>query len=93
MSRFFRCGRSGGFGAELADSGPVRISILSQVEADGADGARVRRELSAQASATDGTSTSRSECASTGALEGLIIATVLERIAATERRHQLGDPA
>ena len=82
MSHFFRCGRSGGFGTELAEAGPIRISILSRVQAEGADGARIRTEASAQASATDGTSTRRSECASTGALEGLIVAMVEERLAA-----------
>jgi len=80
MSRFFRCGRSGGFGAELADAGPVRISIISRVDADGADGARIRTDTSAEARSTDGTSTARSACASTGLLEALVVAMAEERL-------------
>jgi hypothetical protein len=80
MSRFFRCGRSAGFGAELADAGPVRISIISRVDGDGADGARIRTEASAEARSTDGTSTARSACASTGLLEALVVAMAEDRL-------------
>jgi len=81
MSRFFRCGRDGGFGGDLAESGPLQVSIVTRVTAEGSGGARLRTEASAQARASDGTSTARSPCSSTGVLESLIVAMAEERLA------------
>lgn len=83
LSTYFRCGRSGGFGGEIADAAPLTLSVLTTITGRGAEDdeeATVRTVAAAETRGADGTSALR-ECTSTGALEALITTMIQYRFA------------
>jgi hypothetical protein len=82
-TRFFDCGR-GQFGAEIASTYTIHLTMRTTVQPGTADGtARLESTAQAYARNNDGANSLMSQCHSKGLLEGLVALRVLEKLGAT----------
>jgi hypothetical protein len=84
VSTFLRCGY--GAAGALADTHRVRMHIATELKATAGDSTAVYTQIEALASPMDGTSTTTTNCTSTGALEMAIVQLLKQQVGEAFRR-------